>query len=78
MWAISERRETFIISSCVQGERAVFIQSLKYLSRVHLMAQKVKGLGIKPDDLISLLRTHNMGGEDQLCSLHREHMHPHK
>lgn len=42
------------------------------------MAQKVKVLGIKSDDLISLLRTHNMGGEDQLCSLHIEHMHPHK
>lgn len=59
------------------------IQSLKYLSRAHAMAQKVKVLGIKPDDLISLLRTHNMGGEDQLPqvilhSLHIEHVRPHK
>lgn len=42
------------------------------------MAQKVKVLGIKPDDLISLLRTHNMGVEDQLCSLHIDYMHPQK
>lgn len=58
----------------------MFIQSLKYLPRAHVMAQKVKVLGTKPDDLISLLRTHNMGGEDQLpqvilCSLHIEHTH---
>lgn len=61
----------------------MLIQALKYLSRAPVMAPKVKVLGIKPDDLISLLRTHNMGGEDQrlqviLRSLHIEHVLPHK
>lgn len=44
----------------------MFIQSPNYLLRAPVMAQKVKVLGVKPDDLIFLLRTHNMGGEDQL------------